>query len=58
VFGRSIGKTKEFEEREIDSLENFQNVRPLVIFLQNFYGGIHSIGISKDLIEFNHVRSK
>jgi hypothetical protein len=29
--------------------------RPLVIFLNNFYGGIHNIGISKDLMRFNHV---
>jgi hypothetical protein len=26
---------------------------PLVIFLQNFYGGIHSIGISKNLTGSN-----
>jgi hypothetical protein len=36
--------------REVDS-----EVGPLVISLQNFYEGIHSIRISNDLMGFNPV---
>jgi hypothetical protein len=49
VFRCNTGKTHVILKR--DRLE----VGPLVIFLHNFYEGIHSIRISNDLMEFNPV---